>query len=173
MSPPRWWVLPDDERRGSKSTFAVAFAAAALAGGCGAHATAPQPASAWRPNAVGVLRQLRADVAVAKTGGTTRAAAAQRLAATSDLYALLVVYDDLGGCSAMAAKAGAPVAVEHVLALPCPPLERAAALFTQATSGGDAQKLVEATNDVLRAEPLLVRALSEIARAQPGARGEK
>ena len=128
---------------------------------------------AWHANAVGVVRQLREDVAVAKSGGTTRRAAARELADTSDVYALLVVYDDLGGCSAMAAKAGAPASVERALAVPCPALERAAALFTRATANGDAGALVRATQEVLRAEPLLVRALATVRRRQPGSRGEK
>lgn len=149
------------------------FAAVALAAGCGGRETEHRPVATWRANAVGVIHQLRDDVAVAKTGGTTRRAAAHRLAETSDLYALLVVYDDLAGCSAMAAKTGAPPAVERALAVPCPQLERAATLFTRATTHGDAHALVRATSEVVRAGPLLVRALADVERAQPGARGEK
>jgi hypothetical protein len=144
----------------------------ALLAGCGAHTTAHGPAPAWRANAVGVVQQLREDADVATTGAMTPRSAARRLAAISDLYALLVVYDDLGACSAMAARAGAPLAIEHALALPCPHLERAAALFTRAIANADARALVQATREVLRAEPLLVRALAEVGGRQT-VRGEK
>ena len=91
---------------------------AALVGaaGCGAARPAPPVVSAeWRANARQVVQQLRVDIATAAVGGTTTDAAATALRNTSDLYALLVAYSDLGGCRQMVSSAAPPSRVARAL----------------------------------------------------------
>ena len=86
---------------------------AALIGvaGCGAARPAPPVVPAdWQANARQVVQQLRVDIATAAVGGTTSDAAAKALRNTSDLYALLVAYSDLGGCRQMVRSAAAACA---------------------------------------------------------------
>ena len=135
------------------------------AAGCGAARPAPPATSAaWRANASQLVQQLRVDISTAAVGGTTTAAAAAALRTTSDLYALLVAYSDLGGCREMVASAGTPPRVARVLGPACRHLERAAALFARATQRSDPAALVRATHEVGLAEPALVRAMLAIRR---------
>jgi hypothetical protein len=143
--------------------LAVAAVAGTLAvTGCGGSATHPGtvPARAWQSNVRGVLQQLLTDATTASAAGTTRAGAGRALRSLSDLYGLLVVYSDLGGCRRMVVAAAAPPAVTRAAVRPCAQLERAAALFGRAASRNDAAALVRATREVRRAEPAIVRALA-------------
>jgi hypothetical protein len=140
-------------------TLAATTAAGAvfLCAGCGG---APKPAAsdrAWRANAAELVSQLRADVAATELAGTSTRSAARSLANVSDLYTLLVAYSDLAGCAAMASATSAPPAVVRVLSRPCGRLQRAAALFTRAETSKRPALLAQATREVERAVPQLVR----------------
>ena len=108
------------------------------------------------------MQQLRVDIATAAVGGTTTAGAAKALRDTSDLYALLVAYSDLGGCRQMVRSAGAPSRVARLLVPACRHLERASALFARATQRSDPAALVRAAHELGLAEPALVRAMLAI-----------
>ena len=138
---------------------------AALIGvaGCGAARPAPPVVSAdWEANASQVVQQLRVDIATASVGGTTTIAAAKALQNTSDLYALLVAYSDLGGCREMVLSAAAPARVARAIAPACRHLELASALFARATQHSDPAALVRATHEIALAQPALVRAMLAI-----------
>ncbi len=135
------------------------------AAGCGAARPAPPAVSeAWRANASQLVQQLRVDIATAAVGGTTRASAAKALRNTSDLYALLVAYSDLGGCRQMVSSAAAPANVARTFGPACRHLERASALFARATQRSDPAALVLATHEIGLAQPALVRAMLAIRR---------
>lgn len=154
------------QRHHARATRLVA-GAVLLAGlaACGGTA-APLPRGAWRANATQLLFQIRDDVADVEAVGPTRAAAAEQLPSTSDLFRLLLAYTDLSGCSGMVSATGAPPGIERRLALPCVDLQRAATLFTEATANHDPQALVAATREAGRAEPALVRAALALPHAQ-------
>jgi len=116
----------------------------------------------WRANARQVVQQLRVDIATAAVGGTTTADAAKALRDTSDLYALLVAYSDLGGCRQMVSSAGPPARVTRVLVPACRHLERASALFARATQRSEPGALVQAAHEIGLAQPALVRAMLAI-----------
>jgi hypothetical protein len=103
-------------------------------------------------------------IATAAVGGTTRASAAKALRNTSDLYALLVAYSDLGGCRQMVSSAAAPADVARTFGPACRHLERASALFARATQRSDPAALVLATHEIGLAQPALVRAMLAIRR---------
>jgi hypothetical protein len=128
--------------------------------GCGGRAAAPPPTPErlWRANLASVVRQLRVDTSSAALGGTTRADAARALADTSDLYALLTAYSDLGGCRAMVAATEAPLRATAPFEAACGHLQRASKLFARAATHDDPAALVRATAEVRRAQPQLVRA---------------
>jgi hypothetical protein len=108
------------------------------------------------------VQQLRGDIETAAVGGTTSADAAEALRNTSDLYALLVAYSDLGGCSQMVKSVEPPARVVRVLVPACRHLERASALFARATQRSDPAALVRATHEIGLAQPALVRAMLAI-----------
>jgi hypothetical protein len=108
------------------------------------------------------VQQLRVDIAAAAVGGTTKVDAAKALRNTSDLYALLVAYSDLGGCRQMVSSAGPPARVALAIAPACRHLERASALFARATRRSDPEALVRATHEIELAQPSLVRAMLAI-----------
>ena len=138
---------------------------AALVGsaGCGTARPAPPVAAAdWQGNTSRLVQQLRVDIATAAVGGTTTGAAAKALRSTSDLYALLVAYSDLGGCTQMVSSAAAPARVARALAPACRHLERASALFARATQRSDPAALVRAWHEIGLAQPSLVRAMLAI-----------
>jgi hypothetical protein len=138
-------------------------AALVCAAGCGAARPAPPVVAAdWQANARQVVQQLRVDIATAAVGGTTEVAAGKALRDTSDLYALLVAYSDLGGCRQMVSSAAAPARVARALVPACRHLERASALFARATQRSDPAALVGATHEVGLAQPSLVRAMLAI-----------
>ncbi len=138
-----------------RALAAVIAAGALLCAGCGSGATPPSERT-WRANAVGLVAQLRGDVAsVAEVRPSQQSSA---------LYALLVAYSDMGGCSEMVAATGAPTAAVSSLARACPPLERAAVLFTRAESHADTAELARAASEAQRAQPQLVRAALSLRR---------
>jgi hypothetical protein len=143
---------------------ALLVVATTACGGTATVAPAP-PSSEWRANAVQVVQQLRVDIAAAGVAGSTRTAARHALADTSDLYALLVAYSDLGGCRAMVNAASAPARVVAALEPACGHLQRASALFARAAQGSDPGALVRATRETGLAQPQLVRAMLAIRRA--------
>ena len=141
--------------------------AALMCAACGSgQARTRTAAREWRANAAGALAQLQKDVTAIDIGGTTGAEAARALADTSDLFALLVAYTDLGGCRAMIAATTAPPPVAVQLARPCVHLQRAAALFSRATVRADPGALVRAGGEARRAEPELVHALVIVRRGR-------
>jgi hypothetical protein len=145
--------------------WSVWACSAALVGaaGCGtARPARPVVAADWQANARQVVQQLRVDIATAAVGGTTTGAAAEALRNTSDLYALLVAYSDLGGCSEIVSSAAAPARIVRALAPACRHLERGSALFARATQRSDPAALVRATHEIGLAQPLLVRAMLAI-----------
>jgi hypothetical protein len=138
-------------------------AALVCAAGCGATRRPPPVVPVdWRANARQVVQQLRVDIATAAVGGTTTADAAKALRDTSDLYALLVAYSDLGGCRQMVSSAGSPARVARVLVPACRHLERASALFARATQRSEPGALVRAAHEIGLAQPALVRAMLAI-----------
>jgi hypothetical protein len=128
--------------------------------GCGGRTAAPPPAPErlWRANLASVVRQLRVDVREAAVAGTTRADAVRALADTSDLYALLTAYSDLGGCRAMVAATEAPRRATRPFQQACGHLQRASQLFARAATNDDPRALLRATAEVRSAQPELVRA---------------
>jgi len=131
---------------------ATATGALLLCVACGS--APPQASRAWRSNASQLLTQLRGDVASVQAVGASRRA----FTSTGDLYVLLVAYSDLSGCFAMAADTAAPEHVIRVLSQPCPHLERAAALFTEAEAASSPRLLARAVREAGLAEPAFVRA---------------
>jgi hypothetical protein len=144
-------------RRGA-ALAGVAFAVTACGGRAAAPPQQPVPVPVWRANAADVVRQLREDVAVAALGGETRRTARRALASTSDMYALLVTYSDLGGCRAMVAATAAPPRIVRPLLASCTHLQRAAALFSAAATATSPAQLVRATREAQLAAPRLVEA---------------
>jgi hypothetical protein len=140
--------------------LAVAALLAVTGFACGAERQAARapPASVWRANTRQVVDQLRADVETASIGGTTRAAAAGALADLPSLYALLVAYSDLGGCSAMVGAAEPPRRITVLIEPACAHLQRAAALFSRAAQHDEPTALVRASREIALAQPQLVRA---------------
>jgi hypothetical protein len=137
----------------------VALFAAGVLAGCGRAPAAHVPRSEWRANAKSVVQQLRVDVSDTALGGTTRASASAALKDVSTLYALLVAYSDIDGCSKMVAATNAPERVTRKLARACLDLERASALFTRAMRSSDPAALAAATRRAHLADPQLVRAM--------------
>jgi hypothetical protein len=137
---------------------------------CGGSAAPAQRsgASEWAANAVGVVKQLRADSVVASDAETISSARAA-LRDESRLYALLVAYSDFGGCRHMVGAVGNPppafTAGEVTLGRACGSLQRASDLFTRAASTSAAPSLVAASRAVLVAAPLLERAALALAGA--------
>jgi hypothetical protein len=150
----------------------AAVAVAALLASCGSVGeveprTVAQPA--WQSNLRILIEQLRSDIALTAIDGGTLASARSALGSDSHLYALLVAYDDFGVCRGMVASASseeraAPVA--NALAPGCRHLERAARLFTRATTVDDPRALLAASVEARRASPSLVGAALALRRAE-------
>jgi hypothetical protein len=158
--------------RTSGAGLAAAACAAVLTacGGTSAPAPSQAPDRQWEANAADVIGELRRDVDLGTGGDDTLASARRTLRNTSSLYTLVVAYTDFGGCRHMVAAIGAPAprfgAVRRALDAACARFERAASLFTQATTSGNPRALRAAMRLVLSALPLLARAEAEL-----GARG--
>jgi hypothetical protein len=129
-----------------------------LCAACGGPVTHVQSARTWRPNARQLLGQLRGDLTAVQSIDISR----RTFTDTGDQYILLVAYSDLAGCSSMAAATAAPERVIRVLAKPCPQLEQAAELFTQAEASSDPRVLARAEREAGLAEPALVRATAAV-----------
>jgi hypothetical protein len=155
--------------RTAAGTLGAAVVAGVLAACGGGASPAPRSAaSEWTANAAGVIDQLRADT-VAAADGESISSARAALLDESRLYALLVAYNDFGGCRHMVGAVGDPPpafrSVDRTLAHVCANLQRAAALFTRAASSSDAPSLVAASRAVDAAAPLLERAELELRSA--------
>jgi hypothetical protein len=144
----------------------AAFVVVALAAGCGAKKPAVEDRE-WIANTRGVVEQLRGDV-VSVSGFDRLAAAREGLRDESELYGLLVVYSDFGGCLHMAAAVGAEppgrARVVELLHRACVRLQRADRLFSHAVAGGTPWLLVRATREALAAVPALDAAALALAR---------
>jgi hypothetical protein len=140
--------------------------------GCGQSATTRRPEveanRQWTANVRVAIGQLRSDVAQTQLIGATPGAARAALRDESTLYALLIAYSDLAGCRHIVASAGTPphgsAAVSGSLGAACVHLEKASALFTEATTHHDGRPLAVATREARRALPSLVRAAAALAR---------
>jgi hypothetical protein len=143
----------------------VCFAAVGFAAGCGRGSGPTADSREWHANADVALRQLTQDVAATAVAGDSLVEARRALHDESRLYALVVAYTDLGGCTAMMRNVGAPPALEAELVRPCPPLTRAAASFAAATTGSNPRALLRAGRDAELALPLLVDALAAVRKA--------
>jgi hypothetical protein len=156
--------------------IAAAAAVAALLTSCSA-GTSPgrrgssEPAAAGLSNLRVLIGQLRNDVGLTSIAGSTLASARTALSSDSDLYAQLVAYDDFGVCRGMVAsaaaaadEAAAPVA--NALAVACRHLQRAAELFTRATTTGRPRLLLAAAREARRSSPALVRAALALERVE-------
>jgi hypothetical protein len=117
-------------------------------------------------NATDVIAELRRDVELGTGGDDTLASARRALRDESSLYTLVVAYTDFGGCGHMVAAIGAPGprfgTVRRTLDAACRRFERAATLFTQATTATNPRALRSAMRVVLSALPLLARAEAEL-----------
>jgi hypothetical protein len=113
------------------------------------------------------VQQLRGDV-LAVSGFDDLAAARKGLRDTSQLYGLLVVYTDFGGCRHMAASVGVEppgqARVVRLLGRACAHLQRADALFTRAVARTEPRLLVGATRQAVAAVPTLDAATIALAR---------
>jgi hypothetical protein len=122
----------------------------------------------WTANIRVAIGQLRNDVAQTQLIGATPGAARAALRDESTLYALLIAYSDLAGCRHIVASAGTPprgsAGVSGSLGAACVHLEKASALFTEATTHHDGRPLAVATREARRALPSLVRAAAALAR---------
>ena len=145
----------------------VAFALAGCGGGTHSPSgTSTQPA--WPSNLGILISQLQNDVALTSLAGATRASAKAPLESDSNLYALLVAYDDFGVCRGMVASAAGDERAVHVtsaLSAACRHLERASVLFTRATTRGEPRSLLAAGREAGLASPWLVRASLALRRA--------
>ena len=141
--------------------------------GCGG-GSPPAPSSQgggqWTANAAGVIDELERDVLLSTSGGSTIASARRALHDQQSLFTILVAYTDFGGCGHMLAAMGEPgsrfAKVRRTLEVACTAFERAAVLFTRATTTSDPHALLAATRLALNAYPLLVRAKDELDAAQ-------
>jgi hypothetical protein len=135
---------------------------------CGSGHQAPSPPvdREWIDNTAGVIDQLAGDLLLSASSGDTIAAARKALHDESSIYTLVVAYTDFGGCEHMVAAVGdAPARfarVDRTLHSACALLERAATLFTQATTTDDPRALLAATRTTRKAAPFLARARFEL-----------
>jgi len=157
------------ERRGARRLRAggAALAACALFTGRGGSPPARvSPAHEFAANAADLISQLHDDVTVSGATAVSLTSAQRALDDSSDLYVMLVAYNDFGSCSAMVRNAGTADArfgrVEASLGSACGFLERAARLFADAATRSDARALVRAARTTLQASPLLYRAQVEL-----------
>jgi hypothetical protein len=127
----------------------------------------PARAGEWRAGALLVIDQLRGDVD-GVAGADRLPAARGALADESKLYGLLISFSDVAGCRHMVSTLGVRpprfVVAEQLLGRACAPLQRAAALFTRATSRDDPRALVAAVRQATSALALLDRARLALAR---------
>ena len=147
----------------------VLAALALTACGSTAHTTARQVHDpTWTSNLAILIAQLRNDVGLTSVAGDTYGDAKAALESDSNLYALLVAYDDFGVCRGMVASTAADARAARVttaLTAACRHLERASSLFTRATTKGEPAALLAAGLEARRASPWLVRASLELQRA--------
>jgi len=152
--------------------LALLVLAVLLLAGCARTAATPRPEvlarREWVANITVAIGQLRNDVAETQLIDATPGAGRAALRDESTLYALLIAYSDLAGCRHIVASAGTPprgsTGVNESLGAACVQLEKASALFTEATTHHDGRPLAAATREARRALPSLVRAAAAMAR---------
>ncbi len=134
--------------------------------GCGTSPKRPRPAE-WPAGAAVVIKQLRGDV-LAVAGADRVPAARHALTDESQLYGLLVAFSDVAGCRHMVSSLGTRPSgfalANGLLARACGPLQRAAALFTRATTRTDPRALVAAVRQADAALTLLDQARLALSR---------
>jgi hypothetical protein len=136
----------------------------------GSPASKPPPALSereWVDSAGRFVEELENAILLTTHGGSDLRSARRALADDSDLYAMLVAYDDLGGCKrTLLLNVGAPPVafrdVESTLATACRRFQRAAALFSRAVKSSDPAVLLAATRLALGASPLLYDAKARL-----------
>ena len=137
--------------------------------GCGTSQKRP-PESEWPTGAAVVIKQLRGDI-LAVVGADRVPAARQALADESQLYGLLIAFSDVAGCrhmvSSLGTRPGRFALANRLLDRACPPLQRAAALFTEATTRTDPRALVAAVRQADAALAPLDRARLALGRVRP------
>ena len=138
--------------------------------GCGTSHRRPPPGE-WPTGAAVVIKQLRGDI-LAVVGADRVPAARRALVDESQLYGLLVAFSDVAGCRHMVSSLGTRPSrfalANRLLNRACRPLQRAAALFTRATTKTDAQALVAAVRQAGAALSLLDRARLAVGRVRAG-----
>jgi hypothetical protein len=144
----------------------AALTVSLLLAACGGGTKRATPAE-WEANANGVVKQLRGDV-VQISAVDSVPAARRALHDDSQLYAILIVFSDVGGCSHMVAALGtAPPARAHAVPqfdAACTHLGRASKLFTRAVTRTSPKVLVNAAHEALASLPPLDRAALELRR---------
>lgn len=112
------------------------------------------------------MEQLRGDVVLAASAGTSVRSARHSLQDDSLLFGLLIAYTDFGDCNAMVSNVGvAPPrrrAAGRTLRQACARLQRASGLFANAATHTDPRALLAAGRVAQPALPLLVHAELEL-----------
>jgi hypothetical protein len=149
---------------------AVVIVVAGCGGGPSSTSRTTPTEREWVDSAVRFVDDLNAAVLLSAHGGSDLASARRALGDDSDLYAMLVAYNDFGGCrQTLVLSVGVPPArlrkVESTLAAACRRFERAAALFTRAVKRSDPAVLLAATRLALHAAPLLYDAKERLQTA--------
>jgi hypothetical protein len=144
----------------------AALTVSLLLAACGGGNQRRTPAE-WQANADGVVKQLRGDV-VEISAVDSVPAARRALRDDSQLYAILIVFSDVGGCNHMVAALGTapPARVKAVpqFAAACTHLGRASKLFTRAVARTSPAVLVAAAHEALASLPPLDRAALALGR---------
>jgi len=117
-----------------------------------------------------LIDQLHGDLIASSAAVGDIGDARRLLGRTSDLYALLMTFDDFDGCSTMLRNVGDPgrrfSRVHATLASACHDLEGGSRLFTTAANGSDPGALLAAQDTSRLASPLLYRAELELNAAK-------
>ena len=129
----------------------AALTVSLLVAACGGGRPRGTPAE-WQANADGVVSQLRSDV-VEISAVDSVPAARRALHDDSQLYAILIVFSDVGGCNHMVAALGA-APPERARVVPqfdaaCAHLGRASKLFTRGVADTKPTVLVAAAHEAL------------------------
>jgi hypothetical protein len=133
-----------------------------------------QPAGEWPTGAAVVIKQLRGDI-LAVVGADRVPAARRALTDESQLYGLLIAFSDVAGCrhmvSSLGTRPGQFAPANRLLTRACRPLQRAATLFTRATTRTDPRALVAAVHQAAAALAPLDRATLALGRVRPAGQG--
>jgi hypothetical protein len=148
----------------------TASAVLALLAGCGSSDSLSVGERQYAANAAGLIDQLHGDLIASSAAVGEIGDARRLLGRTSDLYVLLMTFDDFDGCSTMLRNVGDPgrrfSRVHATLASACHDLEGGSRLFTTAANGSDPAALLAAQDTSRLASPLLYRAELELNAAK-------